>query len=221
MLGFNTASAALLDFNYNNLGVAGSSTSYSVDMVADSIDVDVTAYTVENDGVGGVFSLSQVVDGGTGVYVSGSASGNLGVLSSSGDGTLLDGGDPGGDLDEGLLFSFSEVVSFDCINFDYFTEKGGDDFNLTVDGVTILWYVNANNSALFSPLVTNVAGQFDEYNFSGITGKNFLIWADANTDSFRVDRMSVSVVNSVPEPSSVLLFGAGLIGFLFRSAKRK
>ena len=223
LIASSSVSAALIDFNYNNLAIAGGATLSSVNMSVEGIDVDVTAFTVVNDGAGNIFSLDQVVDQNTGVFVSTSASGNLGVRSSSIDGSLLDGGNSADDLDEGLLFSFSEIVSFDYINFDYFTDAGGDDFNLTVDGVTILWDVNANNSASFSPLISNVAGEFDEYNFSGITGQNFLIWADGDSDSFRVDWMSVntvSAVNSVPEPGVILLFGIGLIGLFFRDVKR-
>ncbi len=218
LLGFvlvcsGSVSAALINLNYANLSVTGGSEYPSVQMTVDGIGVTISAYTIENDGVGNISGLFPLLGAGTGVYVSGSTSGNLGVISSPSDGSLLDGGNTLDDLDEGLLFSFDQVVNFNYVNFDYFTKSGGDDFNLTVDGDTVLWDVNANNSADFSPLVGNVAGQFDEYNFYGISGQNFLIWADGNSDSFRVDNIQVS---KVPEPQSLLLLVLGLFGLYWR-----
>lgn len=214
LLGSGSVSAALINFNYANLSVIGGGTYPSVQMTVDGIGVAISAYTIENNGVGDISGLFPLLDAGTGVYVSGSNSGNLGVISDSSDGSLLDGGSTLNDPDEGLLFSFDQVVNLSYINFDYFTDNGGDDFNLTVDGNTVMWDVNANNSEDFSPFVGNIAGQFDEYNFYGISGQNFLIWADGNSDSFRVDNIQVS---KVPEPQSLLLIVLGLFGLYWRS----
>jgi len=205
----SAVSAALINLNYTNLSVTGGNAYSSVEMLADGIGVSISAFTIENNGTGEISELFPLLDGGNGVYVSGSSSGNLGVVSGASDGSLLDGGSVADDLDEGLLFAFDRVVNLNYINFDYFTDKGGDDFNLTVDGDTILWDVNANNSADFSPFVGNVAGQFDEYNFYGISGQNFLIWADGNSDSFRIDKIQVS---AVAEPQSLFLLMLGLLG---------
>lgn len=207
-----SASASLLDFTTANLGVAGG-TYNSVVMTVDGITVTITAYTIENDGLGAITSTSPLTTAGTGVYVS-SSSNNIGVKSSSADGTNMDGGASTGDPDEGLLFSFSQPVSLGYINFDSFTSASGDDFNLTVDNTLILADYNAND---ISSLVTNVSGQFDEYNFNGITGTEYLFWADGDSDSFRIDQMEVS---AVPVPSAVWLFGSGLLG-LVGVARRK
>ncbi|MFQ5589426.1 MAG: PEP-CTERM sorting domain-containing protein [Nitrospiria bacterium] len=214
-----TASATLLKFNATNLGVSAGGTFDSVGMTVDGISVTISAYTIDNDGIGNISSQS-LLSGGRGVYVSSltstSRSGNLGVRSNtSGDGKDLDAGSTLSDLDEGLLFSFNQRISLDYINFDSF--GSGDDFNLTVDGVRVLWDHNANDS---SPLVTNVPGEFDEYNFNGITGEKFLVWADGSSDSFRIDRVEVSPA-PVPEPGTIILMGSGLAGLAFVRLRKK
>jgi len=204
-----SASASTFDFNTTNLGVAGGNHS-SVSMVVDGITVTVSAYTVDNDDAGNINGLTSA---GGGVYVS-SSSNNLGVSSTSGDGTNLDGGSSASDPDEGLLFVFSQTVALDYINFDSFTDSSADDFNLTVDNALVLLDHNANDT---SPNVINVPFQFDEYNFTGITGTEFLFWADGDSDSFRIDRMQVS---AVPLPAAFWLFTSGLIGLIGFSKKR-
>jgi hypothetical protein len=211
----NTATATTFDFNYSKLSVSPGSTQSSVEMTADGIAVEVKAYSIENNGSGLIFNKTELGNSNTGVYVSSSASGNLGVRSNTyGDGTSLDGGSGSGDLDEGLLFTFDTLVHLDYINFDHFTSGNADDFNLTVDGVLLLYDFNANDS---SSLVTNVVGEFDEYNFQGIIGKEFLFWADGNSDSFRIDEIEVS---AVPVPAAVWLMSSGLLGLFGFSSKR-
>ena len=206
------ASATLFDYTPSNLGVADSTAYNSVGMSADGISVNITAYTIDNNGSGTINSMSQITGSDVGVYVS--SSNNLGVSSNSSssiDSHSLDGGGSGStsDPDEGLLFSFDQTVRLDYINFDRFHDNG-DDFNLTVDGVLKLIDFNGNDSSL---LATQVPGQFDEYNFFNIVGQEFLFWADSDSDSFRIDRMIVSSVVSTPEPAMVLLLATGLIGF--------
>lgn len=214
--GCNTASATLLmNFSATDLGVVGGGTYDSLGMTVDGITVNISAYTIENDGSGNISSLTALT-GGTGAYVNTTNSGNLGVRSRlTGDGVDMDGGYRSSDLDEGLLFSFSEIVDLSYIDFDSFTRSGGDDFNLTVDGVRILW---DHNDYEVSPWVNNVAGQFDEYTFNNLMGMEFLFWADGSSDSFRIDQM---IVSSVPEPATILLFGVGCLGMRFMGFKRR
>ncbi len=212
-LAASSASATkIFDFNASNLGVIDSSTSDiaydSVGMTVGTIGVTITAFKLENNGSGSITDQVQIQGGGTGVYVS--SGNNLGVSSMhpslSGDSHSLDGGDSGlttsSDPDEGLLFSFTRAIDLTYINFDSFS--GSDDFNLTVDGVSVLVDYNSGDS---SPLVTNVAGQSDEFFFNGVHGTEFLFWADGDSDSFRIDRMWV-----VPEPATLALFSFGLAG---------
>ncbi len=202
-----TASATLLDFTPSNLSVTGGNTYDSVGMTVDGIAVSVSAYTIENDGNGNISSSSQITGTGIGVYVS--DSNNMGVEShpsSSVDSHSMDGGSSTStsDPDEGLLFSFNQVVSLSYINFDSF--GGSDDFNLTVDGILKLVDFDGGSTSQFASQVT---GEPDEFNFSDISGTEFLFWADSDSDKFRIDRMTV---HAIPEPTTLLLFGVGLIG---------
>ncbi len=198
----HTANAAEFNFNFTNLGVAGGSINDSVGMSAGGISVDVAAYSLTNDG--STISAKTLLSGTNGIYVSSSTSGNLGVVSAAGNTTDLNGSSSSTGIDEGLQFTFSQLVSLDYINFDSFGST--DDFNLTVDGVTLLV---DHDDGVSSPLVTNVLNQSDEYIFNGITGTEFIFWADGGSDDFRIDTLRVS---AVPVPAAAWLFMSGLLG---------
>ncbi len=206
------ASALSMNFSPSNLAVSGSHSYSTVGMTVGGIHVDITAFTIENSG-GKIISQTQINEDDIGVYVSGSN--NLGVTTNSNtniDSHSLDGGDgASADYDEGLLFSFNQIVTLNYINFDSFSD--GDDFNLTVDGVNRLTDFSSYNTSL---LTTAIAGEEDEFNFSGISGQDFLFWADGDTDSFRIDRMNVTaavvvMADDIPEPVSIFLFSLGLV----------
>lgn len=204
VLATTPVSAAYFDLSKGNFGVAGGTVYDSVSMTSGGIGVTIEAFTIANNGFGAISGLTAL-GGSTGVYVSGATSGNVGVLSNTtSDGTNMDGGNSSTDLDEGLLFTFSHKVSLDFINLDSFTSSV-EDFNLTVDGVTLLVDFNANDS---SPFITNTA-EFDKYNVHGITGTEFLIWADGDSDSFRVGGLEATLV---PVPAAFWLFASGLMG---------
>ena len=209
------ASATTFDFTTTNFGLAGSSTVDSASMTVDGISVTLTALTIDNDNLGNITGTTQLT-GGVGVYVSGSSN-NVGVRSNlSGDGTNLDGGHVGdsSDLDEGLLMTFDQVVTLDFVNFDSFTTSSSDDFNLTVDGITLL--VDHDSSSGTVPGIVSNGSTSDHFNFT-VTGTEFLFWADGNTDSFRIDSINVS---AVPVPAAAWLFFSGLLG-MTAVARRK
>jgi len=189
------ASAEMLDFNPASLGVLGSLPYDSVSLSVEGISVNITAYVIEHNDIGTIASMSQIIGSNVGVYVS--DSNNLGVISSpldNADSHGMDGGNSGdtSDPSEGLRFFFDQYVNLDYINFDDF--GGANDFNLTVDGVSTLVDFRASSS---SPLVDGVPGQFDEYSFLNMTGQEFLFWADADTDDFRIDTMNVSLATNI------------------------
>jgi len=221
----NMANATTFDFNAANLSLTGGSAYNTINTSLDGIGLTITAVTISDGGNSSV----QVTEDGLGVYLS--ESGNLGVFSSvpsMSNGFVTDGTDLDGEgSDEGLLFSFDQLVSLDFIDFDSFTNPSlftldsesstnfvADNFNLTVDGVSVLTDYNANGA---SPLVSNMA-LFDEYGFSGIVGNNFLFWADADSDSFSINTLEVS---TVPVPAAAWLFGSALLGLIGLSRRKK
>ena len=213
ILSSSSASAALFDLNTTNFGLAGSSTVDSASMTVDGITVDLTAFTIANDGGGVILGMTQL-SGGTGVYVSNSSN-NVGVRSNTaGDGTNMDGGAAGDatDLDEGILFTFDQVVTLTFVNFDSFS--GSDDFNLTVDGISLL--VDHNQTDSDVPGIVSNTLVADHFDFS-VVGTEFLIWADGSSDSFRIDSLRAS---AVPVPAAAWLFGSGLLA-LFGVSRRK
>lgn len=199
-------SAAVFDFTPTAFGVTNEQAYESVGMIVDGIKVDVTAYTVANDDHGNIISQTQVTGShlgvNLGVYVS--SSNNLGMQIRSSDSAHLDGGNVGSryDLDEGLMFTFDQLVSLDYVNFDNFGPS--DDFHLTIDGSLVLADFGRES---ISPFASLIAGQREEFDFRHLTGREFFFWADGQTDEFRINAFNVS---AVPEPSSLFLFGTGL-----------
>lgn len=203
MLSTGSASATLFDFTPANLNVTGNSVYNTLAMTQEGIELEMSAYIINNDGLGVISSSLLVAGDDVGIYVS--TSDNLGVVMASGDLHSIDGGNSSTtDLDEGILFSFTQLVSLEYASFDLFT--GDDDFNLTVDGVLQLYDFNATDT---STLAYQASGEPNEFYFSNIIGQEFLFWADAGNDEFRIGRLEVQ---AVPEPSTWLLLGIGLIG---------
>lgn len=125
-------------------------------------------------------------------------------LGNSDDSYSMDGADgvnDGMDRDEGLLFSFDRQVDLTHINFGSWGSS--DDFNLDVDGVSLF--------------ADNDNGGNDHYHGSHV-GTQFMVWADGDTDSFRIQDIDI---NAVPEPTSLALFGLGMAGLIGMRRRRR
>ncbi|NQZ79990.1 MAG: PEP-CTERM sorting domain-containing protein [Colwellia sp.] len=212
-----TASAGIIDLTASESSISDEFI-YSQDGVILTVSAWVTNVTSDSDDTLDQLMLMpwQRLSGPYGVY---QGTTGLGVISSDIDGNHLDGGrfDEPKDLDEGLLFSFSENVNFMDFWAVYLTEN--DDLNFsTVQFITstsikttdIFWDVSG------IPPVGHTFG--DEYDdvfglYPGIIGKNFMIWVDGDDDDVRIGDVGFT---KVPEPNTLFLFSLVLIGMAIR-----
>jgi hypothetical protein len=105
--------------------------------------------------------------------------------------------------DDGLLFVFETNVWLEFMNLGEFYNSNNDDFNITVDGITrLVDYDNDEPNSTTAWTLDN-----DKFGFSGLYGKEFLIWADSSNDEFLIDSIRVRV----PEPNSNALFMMALL----------
>ncbi len=204
------ASILHVDFEASPFAQNAHETSISIANIGHGVSLDVTAWTIENNGLGEITSMTQIIASGDGLWTGTSG---LGVESNNSDGHDLDGGDgsDASDPDEGVLLTFSQEVSLGYINFGSFGSN--DDFNLTVDGVTYMYDVgqfDTNDYILATP-------EDDKFVFADIWGTEILIWADGGNDEFRIDDIDVKV----PEPSIIALLGLGMAGLAFSRRRVK
>lgn len=207
------SSATLMQFYASHFNVEADKSYENLSLTVEGISVNISAYTISNDGNGTILDLTKVTGQNLGVYVDDKdTDGYIGVKSDNKT-TNLNGVDNASEPDEGLLFEFDQPVFLDFIDFDFFTDLKNDSFNLTVDGVNRLLDINANQLA---SNVQPASKDFGEYTFTGISGTRFLIWGDEGKDDFRIDRIRVTLApTSVPEPSILILFSIGLFGFAY------
>jgi len=222
-LSVSVSYASTFDFTEANLSKSAGSAYSSVGMSSDGLDLTVQAYRIYNDGNGNITNKRLINEAGNthlGVYLESNAGhgDSLGVWSGNGGGNLIGGSSTSTYADEGLLFTFSQKVSLDYINLDYFNlgNDRSDDFNITVDGITFI--VDYWAGAALNPYVTSTDGQQDHFLFSGLVGKEFLIWADGGSDTFTISDLKVS---AVPLPAAIWLMGPALFGIFSLSGKRK
>jgi len=220
----NSSNAARFDFTKATLDVAAGNAYGSLGMTSGGIGVTVQAYTIGRYDTNKKITEKTLINKtGLGVYLKSSDAhqDSLGVRALDGDGWKMDGGRSSNsttDPDEGLLFIFDQIVFFDFINFDYFNlpkEKNkNDDFNLSVGDENYIFKFRKDDNNSYVESI----GQQDKFNFKGISGKNFMIWASGKSDEFSISDLTV---HAVPEPSSIWLVGSALLGLLgFRLARK-
>ena len=176
-----------------------------------SVSLTVTAWVTNVNTEQTFVTPWQRLTGDFGVY---KGSTGLGVKSHQNDGSHLDGGSSSelDDLDEGLLFSFSEDVYFIDFWATYLTEN--DDFNFSL--VTFLTDSTIETRDVFldiaglPPVIYN--GQ-DEYSDvialdPNAKGKHFMIWVDGNDDDARISHVGIT---QVPEPGVLLLLSFAIL----------
>jgi len=152
---------------------------------------------------------SQLV-GDYGVY---KGSTGLGVISNDEDGSDLDGGRSSetDDLDEGLLFSFSEQVNF--LGFVAGSLSDNDDVNLAI--VNFISPTQLILTDVFVDIGSSFESDIFEV-FPGIIGRHFMVWVDGNDDDVRI--IDTAFIK-VPEPTTLSLFSLVLIFFNIRRTK--
>lgn len=195
----------VIDFDGTNEGVAEQFV-----FTENGVTLTISAWTTNVNSTQDVLTDWQLLSGPYGVY---KGSSGLGVKSSDQDGHHLDGGQSSdlNDLDEGLLFSFSEEINILGFYADYL--NGNDDLNFSL--VTHLTPTSIETTDIFfdqqASLIFDDEGVF--FAPDNLIGSAFMIWADGNDDAVRIVDTAFT---KVPEPNSLLLFSLFLIGFAFK-----
>lgn len=213
LAGLSAANAALVDYEESPYA-DGSVVQQYVHDLGNGLTLTISAFILtDNDGDGNITSRTQL-DNTDGVYF---GSTGLGVKipsyqNNSSDDSDLDGasgdGQNGTDFDEGILFSFNQVVELKRLNFGSFNSN--DDFNLEVDGINLMHDIGSFDS---HALIKSTP-QDDYFNFQNIFGKEFLVWADGDSDDFRIDDITF-----VPEPATIPMMILALATLVFMRRK--
>jgi len=204
------ASAGLIDFTGEREGIADEFV-----FVQDGLTLTISAWTTnvksssDKDIDQTVVTPWKKLSGPYGVYKGGTG---LGVFSHDKDGYHLDGGrfdevdDLGElyDLDEGLLFVFSERVDFWGFAADYLSDD--DDLNLSY--VSFEGSEQIKTTDVFIDREADFNG-YDGFPVSGLYGTEFMVWVDGNDDAVRI---ADTYVTKVPEPDTLFLFSLVLFG---------
>jgi len=138
----------------------------------------------------------------------------LGVRSNGDDGYDLDGGSSNefDDLDEALLFEFSETVNF--LGFAAGDLSDNDDLNLSIVNFISDTEFELQNVFIDRQATTADVDIFDV--FPGILGEKFLVWVDGKDDDVRV--VDTAFIK-VPEPSALAIFALALLLLSFKGRR--
>jgi len=189
----------VIDFMGDNEGVQES---FNFQQAGVSLTIQAWITNVNTDGKT-LQPWSQVV-GDYGVY---KGSTGLGVTSNDDDGSDLDGGRSSDtdDLDEGLLFSFSEQVNF--LGFVAGSLSDNDDLNLAI--VDFISPTQLVLTDVFVDVGSSYESDIFEV-FPGIIGRHFMVWVDSNDDDVRI--IDTAFIK-VSEPMALSLFCLALVFF--------
>ena len=217
----STAHAGLADFEYAPFA-DGSVQEQVIYDLGDGLTLTMTAFILTENSGGTITSRTQLgdvndVNNNDGVYLGTSG---LGVKiptyqnNGSDDDSDIDGasgdGQNGTDYDEGILFTFNKTVELVRLNFGSFS--GSDDFNLEVDGVNLMHDIGSFDTHSF----IKDTPEDDHFYFQNIFGKAFLVWADGDSDDFRIDDITVAV----PEPATIPMMVLAISGLVCLRRKR-
>ena len=217
-----SVNASVIEFDFESSPFGTGVSSSSLTHTESGLTLTITAFTLTNNGSGAISASNLLNAAGFGVYDDDGTFGDgLGVFNNlASDGKRLDGSSSNF-RDEGLLFSFSQDVNLERLNFGSWDDNE-DDFNLNIGfngssfGTNLLTDFGSFDTDALVSLVDGSSN--DKFHFQNITGNNFLVWADGDTDKFLIDDIKVSI--AIPEPSILALMGFGLAGLVF-SRRRK
>jgi hypothetical protein len=120
--------------------------------------------------------------------------------------------------DFGVTVSLDFATPLQAISFDFLDSDGTDEYNLLVNGVDVSSFLSTSSTfddSFFFGLVdtagiTSVVFSADSTNPGGFT------------EEFGIDNVSTSALpsTSVPEPSTLAIFGLALLGLATRKIKK-
>jgi hypothetical protein len=140
-------------------------------------------------------------------YASGNPSSYSGIAQFSG--TYLDSFSGGSAANE-YLIHFGSAVSAAGAWFEFNISSPAATFSSYLGNVMQETYTYNNASCCNSAEFVGFTGKFDEIRFNGITGRDFIM-----------DSLSYTPAASVPEPGTIALLAAGMLGAGLRRRVKK
>lgn len=116
----------------------------------------------------------------------------------------------------GVTVSLSFASPLEAIAFDFLDSDSSDEYNLLVNGVNVTSFLSNGTSydgSFFFGLVDTAGISSVVFSADSTSPGGF-------TEEFGIDNVRTATLTSVPEPSTIAIFGLALIGLVSRKLKK-